>query len=563
MEEKMDRIQQMIRKTTEEFIDISGKGKAVPTHYEIKMLDAGDGVHLKTHITRPVQEGAFPVIVQRGPYGDYTAKAAGEGWAKLGFAYVFQCCRGTFGSEGEWVPNENERSDGLSLLNWLQEAPWVESIGYYGASYLALTGYAMVDCLPPKVRSMHLSVYGTDRHASAYCDGLFRQDILTGWTIGSCGRGLPEARKDSDFYLRSYAYRPQLEVDKAMWGGELTWYRDWISHPDRDDPYWQSGFWALLREMPGKLPDIPILICEGWYDHHLGSALRGCEQINPEQNSSVVIRIGPWNHSGESALSCHPGTRNEGKNDLAHAASWFADTLQKGLRPKGEVQYYNIGLDRWETAPAYPFAESREKRFYLSMDGLENAPGAPGCRSYDYDPETPVMTWGAESLLTNVQWTGSRPQPEPNYREDVISFVSQPFTEPVDVLGKIKVHLYAESSAADTCFAVKLIEIRSDGTACNIRNGITTLAYRNNADHRGTYAGGLVAFTIDTWDIAWHFRIGSRLRLDITSSNFPEYAVHSNFPGLWSTQRETQIAHQTIHFGPSTPSCVILPIKST
>lgn len=120
----------------------------------------------------------------------------------------------------------------------LDKLSWIDCMGYKGASYLALTGWAMADAMPSKVRSMYLTVYGTSRHTSAYKDGLFRQDILTAWAMSNAGFPV------SADYLTSAAYRPQVQVDEALWGKRLDWYRDWITHTDADDPYWQQGFWG-------------------------------------------------------------------------------------------------------------------------------------------------------------------------------------------------------------------------------------------------------------------------------------------------------------------------------
>ncbi len=210
---------------------------------------------MRTIVVRPRGSGALPVLVQRSPYpfAEQVNLSQGKELARRGFGYVLQFCRGTCGSEGVWEPNIHERDDGLALLRWLNGEPWVESIGYFGESYLALTGWVLMDALPEKVKGMYLSVYGTDRHVSAYQDGLFRQDILTSWAMENAGKPVTAD------YLTSCSYMPQIRVDRELWDADLLWYRDWITHPDRDDPYWQQGFWAMLREMPKKVR-VPLVI---------------------------------------------------------------------------------------------------------------------------------------------------------------------------------------------------------------------------------------------------------------------------------------------------------------
>ena len=551
-----------------------------------KMLPAPDGVGLRTVFTLPRNvekidveseepcedagcensSRAFPVIVQRScyPFQEAMMKFTAREYAKRGFGYVFQMCRGTGGSEGVWEPNVNDRADGLSLMNYLNEKPWVESMGYQGASYLAFTGWIMADAMPEKVKALYLTVYGTDRHTSAYKDGLFRQDILTAWAMDNAGRKI-----DAD-YLDSAAYMPQVEVDIVMWGGELSWYRDWITNTSRTDEYWKEGLWKQLREIPSKVT-IPVYIVEGWYDHHLGSALKGYETLNQKAIEHSVLKIGPWNHGSQPAITGHPDQKNgfsKGNEDMFR---WFYEILVEGKLPDRSVDWYVIGEDDWRTFPAYPVKPESEVHFYLKdqgslyqaeSDGDAAVAELPsGSRTYTYDPGDPVMSHGGESLFKTQQEIGSLLQPEPDSRQDIISFVSEPLKEALTIIGKIKASLYVSSDAQDTCFTIKVMEVFENGEAYNIRNGITTLAYRNGAEDRITYTPGTIEkIDIETWDIAWQVKKGSRIRIDISSSNFPEYAIHPNIPGIWSLIDRTKEAEQTIYFGKDYPSELILPV---
>ena len=523
------------------------------------MLPSEDGVRLRTVMIRPVIDGkeAFPTVVQRSCYPNAEAmlRAAAEEYAKRGFACVYQFCRGTGGSEGKWEPNVNDRLDGLALMRWLDGQAWVECMGYQGASYLAFTGWVMADALPEKVKSLYLTVYGTDRHTSAYKDGLFRQDILTAWAMDNAGHPV-----NAD-YMKSAAFRPQVRVDEALWGGRLDWYRDWITNTSSTDPYWNAGFWKMLRDIPGKLR-IPVYIGEGWYDHHLGSALNGYCALNPEIKRHSVLRIGPWNHSMRPAIYGHPEQKNGFGDEAANMLEWFEATLMRGEIPEGRVRLYMIGADEWREFPSFPVPYSEEKTFFLRQDGkLEEEPGSSGCLQYLYDPQNPVPSHGAESLFKTAGEIGSRLQPAENWREDILSFVSDPVDEPLDIVGRIRVRLQVSSDAEDTAFAVKVMEVFPSGGAYNIRNGITTLAYRNGAASRLKYSPGeIVTVEIECWDVARQIQKGSRLRVDITSSNFPEYAVHPNKAGVWSEIEETQKACQTVYFGMGTMSGITLPL---
>lgn len=521
------------------------------------MLPSEDGAKLRTIIVTPKGvKGPLPVIVQRSCYyedGLCNLQVQGEALARHGFALVYQWCRGIGGSEGKWEPNIYDRADGMSLMNWLEQEAWVKNIGYVGASYLAMTGWIMADIVPEKVKTMYLTVYGTERHTSAWREGLFRQDILTAWTMGNAGFPV---KAD---YLESAKFRPQVEVDETMWGGRLDWYRDWITHPSSRDPYWAGGHWETLHNVPSKLK-IPVFVGEGWYDHHLGSMLQGYTTMSDFSAQHSVFQINPGNHGLRPAIPGQPKQDHAEIDEITQQLRWFHDILVLGRMPERSIQYYMIGADEWRYYDEYPPKPSAKAEFYLDGEKLTENAGEESCREYVYDPEDPVMTFGAESLFASWKNTGSKEQPETNWRPDVLSFVSEPLTEPLDVVGAMEAKLWVKSDAPDTCFTVKIMEVFEDGKAWHIRNGITTLGFRNGATERQSYNGEAIEITIACWDIAWQLKKGSRLRVDISSSNFPEFSVHPNTTELWSLAKETRKANQTILMGKTYPSKLILPL---
>ncbi len=525
------------------------------------MLSMEDGVRLKTYIFHMEKDtiwdngGVFPVILQRSPYahamGSY--RIHGRNLAKRGFVYIVQFCRGTEESEGEWIPNENERADGLCTVRWLASQSWVKNIGYWGDSYLALTGWCIADEAPEKVKGMYLGVYGTDRFTSAYCKRLFRHDVLTSWAMENAGRAV-----DAD-YLESCRFRPHNRVDESLWGGELTWYRDWIRSVKEDDPYWQEGFWKLLRDIPEKV-DMPLFIREGWYDHHLGSAIKSFEALNEKVRKDCTLQIGSWNHFSMNCLEWMEPD-NLQNSEVASMAAWFRQLLIEEKRPGKKTDIYVIGADKWIALKNWPIVPDRVKTWYLAVSekgkgqdnihsllaGPAEEEGPERAIQYIYNPDHPVPSSGGESMLKTMERVGSMYQPEAGWRDDVISFLSEPAEEGFVIGGKIRVWLRVASDCEDTAFTAKLMEVKKDGKAVNIRSSITTIA-ADNGD--GVYRpGDPVQVIVEMWDIAWLVEEGSRLRLDISSSDFPQYAVHTNYPGIWSEQEKCRIAHQSIFCG--------------
>ena len=223
-----------------------------------------------------------------------------------------------------------------------------------------------------------------------------------------------------------------------------------------------------------------------------------------------------------------------------------------------------IGEDRWKVTKIGEREEKTTKAFYLAPDHLLGEEGITesSCESYYYDPNDPVRTHGAESLFQSRSEVGSLEQEKPFTRKDILTWESEPLEADLAIDGEVSVQLFVSSDCADTAFSAKLSEVFSDGTAINIRSSITTLAYRGHADERMAYEPGTVVKAgIDMWKVCWTLKKGSRLRLDISSSDFPQYSVHANMPGIWSLQKETRIAKQKVWMGEEYASRVLLPVR--
>ncbi len=526
-------------------------------------LEMDDGIKLRTLIYRPMTDKVVPAIVVRTcyPNNDYLYRATAEEYCQRGFAYIYQYCRGTGGSQGQWEPNVNERADGKKTIDWICEQDWVGNTGYCGCSYLSLTGWLIADILPEKVKTMYLTHYGTHRYVSAFKDGLFRHDVLTAWTMENAGYPITAD------YLESCKYRPQIEVDEKLWGKKIEWYRQWITSTGRKDPYWNTGFWKLLQDIPSKVK-VPLYVGGGWYDHHLASAIETWKSLSEECRSKSRLLIGAWDHGFQIKLEDRTGEHFE-NDDILRAFDWFYSFLVEEKEPKAMIDYYVIGDDRWYSRETFEIKDQREVRFYLSQEREQEYvltgknPEKSGSLEWVYDPADPVPTHGAESLLVTKQEQGSLRQPEPNYRADVISCISEPLKESMTVVGPIRICFHVSADVDDTAFAVKIMEVMENGNAYNMRTGITTLGYRNGSDRRLDYRPGeKVQITVDTWDLAWKVQKGSRIRIDLTSSDFPQYSIHSNYAGCWAEQTDIRKAISTVYFGGADASYISFPVIS-
>ncbi len=545
--------------------------------YQEKMIEGGEGYNLFTRIYLPKGEGPWPVVMTRTPYAFGEVKGdnvfLGQEYAKRGLGYVVQYCRGKGGSEGFYRPNEFDREDGLALVNWLADQSWCKSIGVFGASYVAFTGWIIADDLPNKVKGLYLHHYGVDRHVSLYKDGLFRQDIMTGWAIDNASENIKKPFRDKESpYYDEYKYMPQAEMDVDLLGAELPWYRDWITNTNYNDEYWNQGFWKQLKSNPSKIK-VPVTVVAGLYDHHMEGTLLGYERLSDDVKKQSRLILGSWNHSYQITPTQYNPEHARDIDPNLDQFEWLYSVVAKGIVPKGDVNVYFIEEDKWETFDSWPIKNDDTETFYFSKEKDSSNPKAYELTKkipkkseeikYQYDPQNPVISNGGETLFTSVNKRGSQLQKEIGYRDDVISFLTPKLTHDLVLAGKISVKLNVSTDVDDSCFGYTVSEVMPDGSTYNIRSGITTLAYRNNPlGNRQTYTPNeIVEIEIETLPITWNVKAGNKIRIDITSSNFPEYSIHSNYAGVWSLQTKTRVANQIIYVGGEYNSSVSFPTK--
>jgi putative CocE/NonD family hydrolase len=526
-----------------------------------------DGIGLATRVFLPAGQGPWPVILTRYPYPMAALmKALGRVWTRHGYAFVAQECRGTNASEGVWVPWEHERDDGLDTVDWLKRQVWSNgNIGMWGRSYLSGVQWVMADQLPPEVKALVLSVNGTERYRQLYMNGMFRQDAFTSWAFANSE---VKTRQDpGELYQQALYARPHLDVDVKLLGQELPWYREWISNVSREGEYWKRSVWNVLQHIPPQV-HTPVLMVGGWYDHNLDGMIRAYEQFPEQTKAASRFVIGPWIHALESSGDLdYPDSDVLGTFTIKQATEWFDHQLKGQSYPyrKGGIDAYIIREGRWQVWDR-GFPQTQKQAYYL-RPGQEVYPSSGQLTSeasstqerisYTYNPDNPVPTQGGEGLLAfsfGPTYHGAAPsslkQAEPGSRADVITFLSAPLQMDVAIQGRIKAHLRVSSDVDDTAFTVKLMEVFPNGNAYNIRDGISSLAYRNGATQPQDYvAGEAVDIEIELWPIAWTIKQGSQIRLDISSSNFPAYHVHPNVSGPWAEQQQVRIAQQTLFIG--------------
>jgi putative CocE/NonD family hydrolase len=530
-----------------------------------EMVAMSDGTRLYTTISLPDKGEKFPAVLIRNPYAQFGTimrdSICGR-FARYGYACVMQDVRGQGKSEGEWSPGVYEPEDGRDTLNWLVEQSFQNgNIGMMGPSYLASVQWAAASAgLPPEVKTLIPAVYTTDNRGVMYQDGMFRHETFTAWA--SMMRGSNSEDDDAGAaYQAALKHRPHIEVDKVIFGTDLPWYRQMISAADPADPFWQEPETVKLRQTPEKL-DIPILMVGGWYDVFLGPQFEDWQKLASKDKSRFII--GPWTHAGGGGEAFENPNSEDGLFQWPAMLDWFGHHLKgEPLKAKPGISTYVMREGTWRESQNWPNDTTRRDYYLTKLQDSKNCKGGqlsesssqtPSSVQYTYDPNDPVPTRGGAGMLAFILpgFSGAKPanvwQEGLCEREDILSFTSDVFADAMTISGNIEVKLSVASSAEDTAFTAKLLEVQPDGQAVNIRDSITTLRIQEGVSQSYT-PEDKVDITIRFWPIEWQIQSGSSLRLDISSSDFPKFHAHPNTAEPWALAETPIAAEQKLYSG--------------
>lgn len=534
-------------------------------------------------------------------------------FCSAGYAVVFQDCRGRYGSEGEFTKYLSEAPDGYDTIQWIADQPWCTGkVGTMGLSYAAHTQLAAACLAPPALAGMILDSGG---FSNAYRCGIrqggaFELKQAT-WAYNRAQEGRACAENPE---LRA-ALAAESIID---WFGRMPWSRG--NSPIRWEPeyesylleQWQNGafddYWKALGIYAAgyydRIPDIPVLLMSSWYDVYVPTTFENLAGLSRGNHRPELV-MGPWTHGNRTQRifgdvdfgSAAPFDGNIGESWLQFRIDCF-DRWLKGAAPAKEVpvRLFVMGggtgkkteagfLDhggRWIEAASWPPPQVCESAFHLHADGTLSADGpaaADGSLTYDFDPRDPVPTIGG--ALTSGQpvfeggafdqredrrFLGCRTPGLPlSSRPDVLMFETEPLTADITVIGPVELHLWVSSDALDTDFTAKLVDVHPPsvdyptGFAMNLSDGIFRCRYRHSWEHPEPIRSGEVfEIVIELFATANLFKAGHRIRLDVSSSNFPKFDVNPNTGAPEGKGRAKNIARNTVHFGSGTPSRLLV-----
>lgn len=539
-------------------------------------IDMADGVRLRATVAKPRAEGKWPTVLIRTPYVaaammDYMRVV--PALPRYGYAVVYNGVRGTMGSGGEWLPFEMEVKDGRDVIDWVARQSFCDgNIGTYGPSYMGHAQWCAAMAGHPALKAMYVTFYGARPYQLFYRRGMFRQQVWTNWAAFMMGENrhdffLPEEREA--LLKKAHAVKPHNLLGEALLGVACDWYVDWLKNVKEGDAYWAEGFWQALEQSVQDI-DIPILLHGGWFDIFLRAQLDTYRRLPRSVREKSRFIIGPWCHSGGPGGALHyPDADLMGIGYVKPALEWFDAHLKGKPYPHqiGGVETYTIGEGRWRSWPG-DYRASGERVLYLHANGADGAladkrPVHEHSFTYLYDPNDPVRSVDEIARSGRGPAEGaeiSKIQPPIGARADVISFQTEPLAAGLTIAGSIRVALYVRSTAPATAFSVKVIESFPNGPEVCVRDDITDIRFVDETRILPYEPGTVRELSIAMADVSWQLQKGSRLRVDISSSNYPDYHAHPNVEALFGETIETAVAEQTLLMGGEHASNIVLPI---
>ncbi len=533
-------------------------------HVGVKMRD---GVELATDVYLPGGVGKFPTLLVRDMYSNGTT-AGRQRYAKFatsnGYAFVFQSVRGRYDSEGNWYPYFPEINDGDDTLSWIADQPWSDGkVGMFGTSYLASVQWlAAVNRNPALLAIIPAMSPGNYYRDVAYPGGAFSLLSRARWGIGLAG-----SRTSTMFpvdWINEVDHLPIRTLGESL-GFNVRHFQDWLKHPSYD-AYWEP----VNLERRATEMSVPALNIGGWYDVFLRSTLGSYQTMKKEAASDTAragqrLIIGPWPHGWNA--SSRTGDQEFGAASLIDVEplylEWFDYWLKDGPDLKGApIRIFVMGDNVWRDETDWPLARTDYQSYFLQSDGSlssESPPANARPRNYDYDPADPVPTLGGNIMEPSLR--GPYDQAPLDDRDDILRFLTSPFSERTEITGPIRAEIYAASSATDTDFMVKLVVVKPNGVAFNLVDGVIRARYREGFEEpRLIEPGKVYKYDIDLWATSYVLSPGDRLRVDITSSNFPRLARNLNTGAPFAQTTEMQVARQTIYLSGDNASRLVLPV---
>jgi putative CocE/NonD family hydrolase len=517
-----------------------------------------DGITLAADIYRPAAPGTFPALMTLVYYP--TGREDAERFARHGYVGVVVNSRGRNGSEGEWEPYVNEPRDGYDAQQWIGRQGWCNGrIGMFGQSYNAFTQIMSAPLASPYLQCL-LPVEGQQTNfGHLYNDGVPQLNVI--FTFGLFATG--ETRTGPHIPIGPHYLQLPLgaAADRAD-HPQAQRIKTWLDHARYDD-YWKS---YGVKEQYDRI-QVPAWFVSGWYDNLIHENWRNYHGFRAA-GGSARCRDGTRMRVGGAV---HGGNRPSFDDQLRWYDYWLKD-LQTGVDKLPPIEIFVMGANRWRYEYEWPLARARQTAFYLHSSGhansvhgdgrLDAAPLAIGTPpdTYVYDPADPVPTLGGQ-MSTHVDLWGPQDRQPVQQRPDVLVYTTTPLQHDLEITGPVELELHAASDAVDTDFTATLTDVHPDGRAIHVCEGIQRASFRESLEHPTAIEPGVIyPYRISLWETSLVVARGHRIRLEVSSSNFPRYARNLNTGLPIGTSADMKQARQTIYHDAVHPSHLILPV---
>lgn len=580
------------------------------------MVPLRDGVRLATDIYLPAHDGERvseprPLILTRTPYNKLNHRETAARCVSAGYVFAAQDVRGRYESEGEFYPFAHEGPDGYDAVEWLAAQPWCDGqVGTMGQSYEAAVQSALACLRPPHLSAMVVT-YGPSsyyHHAMRHNGVLELRFLIYAFSMASTSPAaladptLKAALEAACADIWSWVHAAPIHAGDSplrLTPSYERWLRDILTHAAYDD-YWRLPGYGP-RPYYDTHADVPTLYIGGWYDSYTRSTVENFVELSRRQSAPVQMLMGPWHHGGAGMpeagdLSFAP----EGGLDdyLGLRLSWFDRHLkgdESAWTQQHAVRYFVMGGGaglqegsrtirhggQWRDADGWPPPGCSPTPWYLHADGSlspEPPTDEPPPTRYTFDPAHPVPTVGGNLSAIPTPPGGFDQRCDERFplaegtlplsaRRDVLSFVTEPLEEDIEIAGPIEVRLFVSTDAPDTDFTAKLIDVYPpgpsypDGCALNLTDSIARLRFRGGYEQEELAEPHEVyELRFELYPTANRFVTGHRIRVDISSSNYPRFELNPNTGGRLGVDRRRRCAENALHHGASCPSQIVLPV---
>lgn len=586
------------------------------------MMPMRDGVRLATDIYRPRTDKPVPIIFSRTPYnfnswgdGERRTRTARRAYqaVKRGYAYVVQNERGRYYSEGEWDILGTPLTDGYDAFSWMKDQTWSNGkIGLIGCSSTAEWQMAVAALDHPSLAAMVPQGFGAGvgrvgdyfEQGNWYRGGA-EQLLFFAWLYGvehdKFKPRIPKGATQEDLIRISRYYdlapeNPRVDMSEALThlpiqdilkniNGKREIFDKMVRRTPNHEDWYKGGLYHDDMEIP-----VPSFWFASWYDVSISPNLALFNHVrqnakDPEVRDNQYLVIAPTLHCAYTRATENTivGERSVGDARLNYDEqiyAWF-DLWLKGIQndfkeKTPRVQYYTMGINKWQSSESWPPKGAKNKTFYLHSEGKANSlygdgqlnvkkPGDNNTPDgFTYDPMNPVSSYGGNVCCTgNAVRGGSFDQQVMETRNDILVYTSEPLEEGIEVSGFIESTLYVSSDAKDTDFTIKLIDVYPDGRAYNLDETIQRVRYREGYDKEVFMKEGEV-YKVELTPMATsnYFKKGHRIRIEVSSSNFPRFARNLNTGGRNYDEKEGVVAHNKVHHSKEHPSHIVIPIVS-